>query len=407
MNRIRLSRSLRRALRSVLALAFVLLLAVPQCAPAAHAVTQADIDALKGDAADLTSQKKELKKKLESLSDDKAQVLKKKDLLDQQINTLLSQISNAEKQISDYAALIAQAEARLADAQQKEQAQYELFCQRVRAMEEAGTVSYWSVIFKATSFSDMLSRLDAVNEVMDADQRVIDELQALQKEISDQQAVLEESKAGAEAVKAELVSQKQELNTQRTAANKLIAQINDNADEYQDTLDAIAREEEEIQDQIVKKSRELAAQQAAAGHASNAALGGYIWPVDSHKITSKFGYRPASATNGIGSTGHKGVDIGGVGYTSTIRAAKAGTVIVSQYSSSYGNYVVISHGSGNTTLYGHMSSRSVSVGAYVNQGDAIGVTGSTGHSTGPHLHFEISENGVRIDPLKYLTGYYF
>ena len=105
------------------------------------------------------------------------------------------------------------------------------------------------------------------------------------------------------------------------------------------------------------------------------------------------------------STNHKGVDIGGVGYTSEVHAAKAGTVIVSQYSSSYGNYVVVSHGSGNTTLYAHMSSRKVSEGDYVNQGDVLGITGSTGISSGPHLHFEITENGERVDPLTYLTGY--
>ena len=127
--------------------------------------------------------------------------------------------------------------------------------------------------------------------------------------------------------------------------------------------------------------------------------------MDSRYITSTVGGR--ASPGGVGSTNHKGTDIGRVGYTSRIYAAKAGTVIVSQYSSSYGNYVVVSHGAGNTTLYGHMSSRSVSVGQYVNQGDVLGITGSTGHSTGPHLHFEVTENGVRIDPLKkgYLTGY--
>ena len=138
--------------------------------------------------------------------------------------------------------------------------------------------------------------------------------------------------------------------------------------------------------------------------------GTFRWPV-SGRVTSYFGGR--RSPGGIGSTNHKGTDIGRVGYTSPIYAAKSGTVIVSQYSSSYGNYVVISHGSGNTTLYGHMSSRKVEAGQYVNQGDVIGITGSTGHSTGPHLHFEITENGVRINPLNdgaeprkgYLTGY--
>ena len=205
-------------------------------------------------------------------------------------------------------------------------------------------------------------------------------------------------------VVADLVAKKAELDAQRKEAIALVNEINSNENEYKATLDELDKEEERIQAMIVKKSKELAAQQAAQnGGPSNAALGGYIWPVSSRYITSTFGGR--ASPGGIGSTNHKGVDIGRVGYTSEIYAAKAGTVIVSQYSSSYGNYVVVSHGSGNTTLYAHMSSRKVSVGAYVNQGDVLGITGSTGHSTGPHLHFEITENGTRINPLNYLTGY--
>ena len=161
-------------------------------------------------------------------------------------------------------------------------------------------------------------------------------------------------------------------------------------------------EEAAIQAEIQRLSRKLAQEQAAQGQSSNAALGGYIWPVSSHYITSTFGGR--ASPGGIGSTNHKGIDIGRVGYTSEIHAAKAGTVIVSQYSSSYGNYVVVSHGSGNTTLYAHMSSRKVTAGQYVNQGDVLGITGSTGNSTGHHLHFEISENGSRINPPNYLTA---
>ena len=367
-------------------------------------MTQADIDALKNDAADLTSQRKELESKLDALKDDKSQALAKKQLLDQKVTNTAAQIKNVEAQIADYAALITQTEAELLDAQQREEAQYELFCTRVRAMEERGKVSYWSVLFKAESFTDLLGRMDIVNEIMDADQAVIDQLQALQVEIEEKKASLEASKAESEAAKADLVAKKTELDAQRKEAIALVNEINDNENEYKETLDELDKEEERIQAMIVKKSKELAAQQAAQnGGTSNAALGGYIWPVSSHYITSTFGGR--ASPGGIGSTNHKGIDIGRVGYTTEIHAAKAGTVIVSQYSSSYGNYVVVSHGSGNTTLYAHMSSRKVSVGAYVNQGDVLGITGSTGHSTGPHLHFEISENGVRINPLNYLTGY--
>jgi hypothetical protein len=381
--------------------AFVLALAVvtADLSPAA-AVTWADVNDLKDEAGDLADQRKELESQLDALADDKSEALKRKDLLDQQITNLSGQIRNVEAQISTYETLITQTEAELAEAQEKEEAQYELFCSRVRDMEKRGTVSYWSVLFRATSFTDLLGRLDIINEIMDADQAVIDELKALQEEIETKKTELETSKKESEAAKADLVTKKNDLDVQRTKANQLVQEIESNESEYQSTLDAIEAEEESIQKKIVQLSQQLAAQN---GSSSSAALGGYIWPVSSRRITSPFGNRNTGIAGA--STNHKGVDIGGVYYTSQVHAAKAGTVIISTYSSSYGNYVVVSHGSGNTTLYAHMSSRSVSVGDYVNQGDVLGITGSTGISSGPHLHFEITENGTRVNPLNYLTGY--
>lgn len=401
---------LRRSAKKLAVLLCVALLLTSAAAPAL-AVTQADIDALKSDANELKGQQKALQSKLDALADDKAQVLQKKSLLDQKIANTSASIQNVEAQIADYTSLIAQKEAELADAQQKEEAQYELFCKRVRDMEERGTVSYWSVLFKASSFTDLLSRLDIINEIMDSDQAVINELQALQVQIEETKAGLESSKAESEAAKAELESQKAELNKQRQEAIALVNEINNNASAYEATLADLEAEEDALLAEALRLSKKLAEEQAAQGKPAQSNPGGYIWPVDSRYITSTMGGR--ASPGGVGSTNHKGTDIGRVGYTSSIYASKSGTVIVSQYSSSYGNYVVISHGSGNTTLYAHMSSRKVTVGQYVNQGDVIGITGSTGHSTGPHLHFEITENGVRVNPLNhgaeprkgYLTGY--
>ena len=399
----RSGKRLRRLARSLAALAFVFALLAPECVMPVRAVSQADIDKLQSSASSLTKQKKALEAKLADLKDDKTDAVQKKELLDQKIDNLVAQISNAEDQISDYESLISQTEAQLADAEAKEEAQHELFCQRVRAMEERGTISYWAVLFKASSFTDLLSGLDFINEIMASDQKVIDELQTLQEQITAQKTDLETQKAGAESAKASLVSRKSELNSQRAEASALVYQIEQNESDYKSTLQAIDDEEEAIQARIVKLSKELAAQQAAEGKTSTAALGGYIWPVSSHKINSPFGPRNTGISGA--STNHKGVDIGGVGYSSEVHAAKAGTVIIATRSSSYGNYVVISHGSGNTTLYGHMSSLRVSAGTYVKQGTVIGITGSTGISSGPHLHFEITENGVRVNPLKYLTNY--
>ena len=283
-------------------------------------------------------------------------------------------------------------------------------------MEEQGKVEYWSVLFRANSFSDLLGRLDVVNEIMEYDQRVIDDLKILQALTAEKKAELEGQKTASEEAKAELEAKKRDLDSQRDAANALVTKLRQQQQEQENALDDLSEEEEQVQARIkalIKKmEEEEAARRAAAGQSGPTSNpGGYIWPVNSRYVTSTVGGR--ASPGGIGSTNHKGTDIGRVGYNSSIYAAKAGQVIISEYSKSYGHYVVVYHGAGNTTLYGHMSSRKVSVGQYVNQGDVIGITGSTGNSTGPHLHFEVVENGRRVNPLShgadpkmgYLTGY--
>ena len=394
---------------SAAAMLLVLVMLLPEMVlPAAGArVSQADIDKLEDKSDSLANEKAALEKKLSRLSKDKSAALERKKLLDQRIDVVISEIANTEELISNYEQLIAQREEELAQAELEEADQYALFCRRVRAMEERGTISYWSVLFDASSFSDMLSNLDWINEIMSSDQRVIDNLKAAQNDISTRKAELETNKASAENARKDLVNKKSDLTRQYQEAEALVAEIQSNQTEFKAVLAEINAEEERIRKEIVEMSKKLAEQQAADA----AKAGGYIWPTDSKYITSTVGGR--ESPGGIGSTNHKGTDIGRVGYTSPIYAAKAGTVIVSQYSNAYGHYIVISHGSGNTTLYAHLSSRKVKVGDVVKQGQTIGISGSTGNSTGPHLHFEVMENGEIINPLKhgalpqkgYLTGY--
>ena len=403
---------INRLLRALFCLALALSLTAVDVAPAAALVSQADIDALKGDAGDLKNKRKELESKLDKLAKDKSTAMQRKALLDDQISNTSAQIDNVERQIENYNLLIQQQEEALADAEKREEAQYALFCKRVRAMEEQGTVSYWSVLFKADSFTDLLSRLDFVGEVMDYDERVMQDLRDLQTEIAEAKAALEASRAESEEAKADLETKKKELDAQRKEANRVIQELTDAENETEAVLDETEEEADRIQEEIQRLSRELAAQQAAQGNAGVSNPGGYIWPVNSRYITSTVGGR--SSPGGIGSTNHRGTDIGRVGFTSSIYAAKDGTVIKSERSGSYGEYVVIAHsGSGNTTLYAHMSKRIAQVGQHVKQGDVIGITGSTGNSTRPHLHFEVVENGSRVNPLShgaepkkgYLSGY--
>ena len=285
----------QRFLRGCAALLCAVLLLTGNTAPAMAAkVTQADIDALKNDASNLDKQQKEIQSRLSDLKDDKAAAVQKKSLLDDQIANTAAKINNTESQISDYNNLITQAEAELADAQQREEAQYELFCKRVREMEEQGTVSYWSVLFKAASFSDLLGRLDIVNGIMDYDRQVIQDLQALQAEIEEKKTGLEASKANLVSVKAELETQKKQLSAQREEANKLVKEIDDNAAEYQATLDELEADEARIRRQAQQLQKQLEEQMKAQGKNYNTNPGGYIWPVDSRYITSTVGGQDVS-----------------------------------------------------------------------------------------------------------------
>ena len=386
----------------VLALALLMVFALVPAeglVPVAQAVTQDQIDSLKNDAKELSSQSNDLKSQLADLKNQRASAINRKLLLDQQISLTEQQIANTEKQISGYEALLAQTAYELEENRKQEEIQYATFCERARVMEEAGTTSYWAVLFKADSFSDLLSRLSDVQEVMNYDQNVLSTLRQLRAAIQQKQDEQEDLMAQSEEAKAELEVKKAELKEQRDEAAALVEEIQANVDEYQEQLDELNAERDRIQKEIVEKSNELARQMAMT-----ATKGGYIWPETvSRRITSPMGGRNTGIPGA--STNHKGVDIGGVGYTTSVLATKAGVVITSKLSSSYGNYVVISHGPGNTTLYAHMSSRAVKEGDVVTQGQVIGITGNTGISRGAHLHYEITEGGVRVNPLDYLPNY--
>ena len=393
----------RRILSLALTLLLLFTLVPPEggkgLIPTAQAVTQAEIDSLKDEAKDLADQTSSLKSQLAELKDKRSSALERKYLLDQRISLTVQAISNTEKQISGYETLLVQTEYELEENRRQEEEQYALFCERARVMEEAGTTSYWAVLFKADSFSDLLSRLSDVQEVMNYDQSLLDGLRQIRAQIEDKQVQQEDLKTQFEAAKAELEAQKADLDQQQADAEALLAEINANVSEYESELAEINAERDRIQADILKKSEELARKLAMT-----ATKGGYIWPETvSRKITSPQGARNTGIKGA--STNHKGVDIGGVGYTTNVLATKAGVVITSKLSSSYGNYVVISHGPGNTTLYAHMSSRAVKEGDTVTQGQIIGVTGDTGISRGAHLHYEITENGSRVNPLDYLPNY--
>lgn len=386
-------RNIRRGLTLLLALALLLPLG-PAVVMPSSAVTQAEIDALKADASNLASQRKDLQNQLSEIRSDKSQAQAQKDLLERQINVIQEEINNIAAQIQKYDELIAQKEAELAENEEKRQEQYELFCQRIRAMEEEGEISYWSILFSSSDFSDLLDNFMMIEEIIEYDNGVMDSLLALQAQIEADKADLEEAKAAQEAAKQEQETARQELKSQEAEVDKLIAEISAQESTLAAMEAALKEAANAVDAEIRAKERELASQIANVPSES-----GFLWPLSGYNtLSSLFGSRIHPITGKANN--HTGIDIPAPSGTK-IMAAKSGVVSTSTYSSSYGNYVVVSHSDGTSTLYAHMSRRNATVGQTVKQGDTIGYVGTTGSSTGNHLHFEIRLNGNRVDPVNY------
>ena len=393
----------RRVMVAVLAGVMVLLILLPMFTMilgGAGAVTQSEIDALKQEQAESQARQEELKEQLAQAESEQSAAQDKRDLLLAQLDAINDELDNINEQIAYYDDAIAQKEEERKVAEANEQAQYELFCERVRAMEEEGTVSYWSILFNAESFSDLLDRLADVDAVMDYDNQVMDELIATREELERLQAELESARADEQAVKEQQEAKKAEQQSKIAEAEKVLDELNKNVAEVNRLLDEEDAAAAAIQADIVKKQKELEEQRKQNG-TTIVSESGYMWPLPGwYTISSPFGYRinPVSGR----AQNHGGIDIPASGGT-PILAAKSGQVITSVYGSgsywSYGNYVVIDHGNGNSTLYAHMSSRAVSEGQMVKQGQVIGYVGTTGNSTGNHLHLEIRVGGQRINPV--------
>ena len=388
----------RRVLFGGLAAVLALLLLLPMVTMilgGAGAVTQSEIDALKAEQAASQARQDELEEQLADVEADQAEAQQRRQLLQAQLDAINNEIENIDKQIAYYDQEIAQKEAEQAEAEANEQAQYELFCQRVRAMEEEGTVSYWSILFNSESFSELLDRLADIDAVMAYDNQVMDELIAIREEIIALRTQLETSRAEEQAARDQQAAKQAEQQAKVAEAQKLLDQINADGAEVNRQLDAESEAAAEIQAEIAQKQKQLEEQRRQNNITIDSETS-YLWPLPGYyRLSSLFGYRIHPITGEAHS--HTGIDIPAPGNT-PILACKSGQVVTSAYHYSYGNYVVIDHGNGNSTLYAHMSSRAVSEGDMVTQGQTIGYVGTTGSSTGNHLHLEVRDNYTRVDP---------
>ena len=426
----------RKRMVSILAgvMAFVMLLTLilgllPTPAGAASSSEiRKQINQLKEEKAEIKDKIKEVQEQYEENENEIADLISRKNVIDQEIQLLYSQIQNMNDQLAAYNILIADKQDELDMAEDRYAVLSEENKIRIRTMEEEGELSYWEVLFKANSFSDLLDRLNIVEEIAASDNRRLKELSEAADVVETAQGELVSEKEEMELAKLELDATQTELDAKRQEADDLIQELLTKADDLVELEEEFERQEQEFLEQIAQKEyeydeakqREWEAYMATyvppttappAGTTNNSTStnsgttvkpsgGGGSWlvPCSYTSITSPFGYRE-SPTAGA-STYHQGVDLDtGTGWS--VVATRAGTAYTA-YGSAAGNYVTIDHHDGFKSINMHLNGFAVSNGTNVSAGQLIGYTGSTGVSTGDHLHFGISKNGVYVNPCLYV-----
>ncbi len=399
---------------------------------------------------ELKEQKKEIEEQIKDVQEQYKQneneivdLVNRKNVIDQEIGLLHTQIININEQISAFNVLIADKQEELDTAQDRFDDLSAENKARIRTMEEEGSLTYWEVLFKANSFSDLLDRLNMVEEIAASDQRRLAELHEAARNVEAAQAELELEKADLQLTKVELDVAQAELDIKQKEADALLLELLDRAAELEELEAEFEAQEKDFLDQIAAKEQEYNEAKLAEwlaymatyttvppettappnsgstggssgtnegggntggsnGGNTGSASSGWLRPCSYVMMTSPFGNRDAPTAGA--STYHQGVDLAGPKGT-PIYASRAGRVTVAGYGSAAGYYVTINHLDGFSSIYMHMTNYVVSSGQTVSAGQLIGYMGNTGVSTGYHLHFGIAYNGVYVNPAAYVNLY--
>ncbi len=336
-------------------------------------------------------EQQQLNKRLNENKTKKNQEQKNKDLLDDQISDIEAEINALDAQVEEINDRIEQKDAELAAAHELSSKQYESYKDRVKLIVEKGSITYLEVLVNANSLEDFFTRMDVIEQIADYDNTLLTELKENEQKIEAIKIEIENERAQVMSIMEQSLAKKRLLAEKQAASQKI--------------LNDLAQTEKEITQELKKaKEAENAARSEIArlvsGDSSRYVGGKFLWPTtNSYTITSPYSMR-VHPTLGVYKQ-HTGIDIG-ASYGTNVLAAADGTVIIAGWNNAYGNYVVINHGGGVTTLYGHNSSLTVSKGQYVTRGQVIAKVGSTGYSTGPHIHFEVQVNGSPVNPMSYL-----
>ena len=450
------SKKFTSILAGIMAVAMILSLLlsmVPAASAASSSELRKQIEAMKKTQKELRERMAGIESDMEANENEILEMVGKKNVIDQEIAILYAEIDNINQQISAYNLLIADQQVQLEEAQFRYQQLNEKYKDRIRAMEEEGEVSYWSVLFKANSFADLLDRLNMVAEIAAADQRRLNELReaadavdAAKNELQLQKEELEETRSGLTATESELEGKRseamkiiQDLVAQGADFENLLREAEDEEDFLQSELSDLqveynaAKESEEeaywaaYWATYVPPTTEAPTQatrpttEATSGNDTPATTeattptekptepakppaSGERWiiPTSYRYVSSPFGEREAPTAGA--STYHNGIDLAAPENTPIV-ASRSGTVLRANHSSSGGNQVIIDHGDGYKSYYLHMTRYVVGAGQKVTQGQVIGYVGSTGISSGNHLHFGIRTSSGYVNPAAYVSFY--
>lgn len=336
-----------------------------------------------------------LQDKIDALEDDKA-------VLQKEIDAIQAKIDKTEQALVEAQAKI--------DAKQAEFDQiYQLYCKRLRAMYVSGSASTLEVLLTCPDMSAVLTRSQMIKSVSEQDSKTLDELmkkmeeieaekqayEIMRNELNDDKANLEESKAELQSSINEIESSKSELDSEAAECNALMKKLASQSAEYQEAIETNREELQQVENEIRAAAAAASGGNGQIAGSTGNGSGQLGYPTDSRSISAGYPYYRSGGYHG-------GIDFP-VSTGSNVYAAAAGTVIlVKHLGYSYGNYLVIDHGNGLSTLYAHNSSILVSVGQQVSRGQVVAKSGSTGNSTGPHCHFETRVNGSRVNPFNYL-----
>lgn len=376
--------------------------------PVSAATSNATTQRLNDQIETLDKQMAELKNKIKSIDKEAAATLENKQYYDSLVTTINAKIQAAEQLTEELTAQINETNAKITEHEALIAETSEKIKERMRQNHEDGNANYLNVLIGAEGVGDFLSRLERINTMIEYDSNTLEDYEQKKAELEAEKASLENSKALQEQTLKSLNDDKKESEILAEEAANFLSSLQDNkaaaTSEYEKAAAASNALDAQLEAELARIHEEERRQQQAAnqgvptdpGQAANIPAGKYMWPLPSGGYISCYfgGLDP-------GGKPHYGTDIA-IAYGTPIYAAGDGTVVTAASHSSYGNYVVINHGGGQATLYAHCSSLAVGAGQTVSKGQVIGYVGSTGYSTGNHLHLEFRVNGARVNALSYI-----